>query len=599
MSIETGLFTLGIMLLFAIIGAVISFKTKQPLVVALLLVGAIIGPHSLNIIKDTGLIDNIIEIGAIILLFIVGLEFDLTKLAKLGTKAILITSLKVGITLFFAFLVLIMVVPAKVAVILAITISFSSTVVIVKVLEQKKLLEKKEVPLLIGMLIVEDILAVGMLTFFNAISSTGGNIFDSLGKLFFSIIILVVVYVVVWLILGPVMSWIKKNTSEDMILLSIGIVLCIIFSYVAYLLKLSPSFGAFLAGSLIASLPEAKSFERKMDSFTVAISALFFISMGTMVNINTFSNYIGIILILIITVVVSRLISVGLVTYLFANFNSDQVMFSTFAMFSVGEFSLLLAQEGMKFNLGIDIVTITASTIFITALVMSLTLNHSSKLYKPIDENTPKEWKRKVHKLSHFVKSIFEEIDLENKYSTKLKTEVFRIILSFIGVIILAIATKSLISFMLSRNIMHVFVYIIAAVFGAAFFFLLVDAGKRIRDIFGTITMIFSNRYFTNLKKSRRMLKNLIISFAFLLLALFSPLLYLMIEIPKIYSALIPIGLIFLGIIPFLRCMAEIDSHPICSYGSKDEKQQHNFFKPVHHLVPEGSNNGNGRIRLE
>jgi hypothetical protein len=45
--------------------------------------------------------------------------------------------------------------------------------------------------------------------------------------------------------------------------------------------------------------------------------------------------------------------------------------------------------------------------------------------------------------------------------------------------------------------------------------------------------------------------------------------------------------------------MAEIDTHPTCSYGSKDEKQQHNFFKPVHHLVPEGSNSGSGRIRLE
>jgi monovalent cation:H+ antiporter-2, CPA2 family len=594
MAIETGLLTLGIMLLFAIIGAIISFKTKQPLVVALLLVGAIIGPNSLNLIKDFDLINSIIEIGAIILLFVVGLEFDLTKLAKLGTKAILVTSLKVGITLFLAFLVLIFFVPAKVAVILAITISFSSTVVIVKVLEQKKLLEKKEVPLLIGMLIVEDIFAVGMLTFFSAVSTTGGNILDSLGKLFFSIVILIIVYVITWLLLGPVMSWIKKNTTEDMILLTIGIVLCIIFSYVSYLLKLSPSFGAFLAGSLIASLPEARSFERKMDSFTVAISALFFISMGTMVNFKTFDNYILIIVVLIVTVVISRLISVGLVTYLFANFNGDQVMFSTFAMFSVGEFSLLLAQEGMKFNLGVDIVTIIASTIFITALLMSLTLSYSAKMYKPIDENTPKDWKRKVHKLSHFVRSIFEEVDLENKYSTKLKDEVFKIIFCFVGVILVGITGRSIFKFMFVRNVSAVFIYLVISLFAIGAIYLLIEAFKRIKDIFGTITMIFSNRYFMNLKKSRLVLKHLIVSFVFLLMALFSPLLYLIIEVPKGYSIMIPIVLIVISAIPFARCMSEIDSHSGCSYCSS-KKEEHNFFRPVHNLVPNNNATNNGK----
>jgi hypothetical protein len=109
--------------------------------------------------------------------------------------------------------------------------------------------------------------------------------------------------------------------------------------------------------------------------------------------------------------------------------------------------------------------------------------------------------------------------------------------------------------------------------------------------------MIFSNRYFMNLKKSRAVLKNLIVSFVFLLMALFSPLIFLITDLPKVYNYIIPIGLILLSVVPFLNCMREIDSNRGCGYCST-KKEEHNFFRPVHHLVPNTASGNNGKKEI-
>src|SRR3989338_10701722 len=101
--IESELITLGILFLFAVIGGVIAERFRQPAVIGLLLIGAIIGPNALNFVQDQNMIEMMTEFGAILLLFVIGLEFVIPKLIKIGFKALLIGFLKIGIIFFMTY----------------------------------------------------------------------------------------------------------------------------------------------------------------------------------------------------------------------------------------------------------------------------------------------------------------------------------------------------------------------------------------------------------------------------------------------------------------------------------------------------------------
>src|SRR3989338_4457564 len=157
----TELISLGILFFCAIIGGLIASRFRQPAVFGLLLVGAIIGPSSLNLVQDSKMIGMMADFGAILMLFIIGLEFDISKLMKIGARSILIGLLKFAIVLFFGYeTTLLLGFSVKVALFVGVILSFSSTIVVVKVLEQKEMFSRKEVPLLIAVLIIEDIIAV-------------------------------------------------------------------------------------------------------------------------------------------------------------------------------------------------------------------------------------------------------------------------------------------------------------------------------------------------------------------------------------------------------------------------------------------------------
>src|SRR3989338_36989 len=176
----TELVSLGILFLCAIVGGIIAARFKQPAVFGLLLVGALIGPNLLNLVKDSSMIAMMADFGAILLLFIIGLEFDVSKLMKLGARSILIGLLKFAIVLFFGYeTTLLLGFGVKVALFVGVILSFSSTVVVVKVLEQKEMFSRKEVPLLIAVLIIEDIIAVLILTFFSGVKDANTGLIST------------------------------------------------------------------------------------------------------------------------------------------------------------------------------------------------------------------------------------------------------------------------------------------------------------------------------------------------------------------------------------------------------------------------------------
>ena len=398
---------IGLIILFSILGGVLAVRFKQPSVLGLIVVGSIVGPYTLGFIQDVELINTAIEIGAILLLFTVGIEFSLQHLFNFGLRAIVISIIKLGtvflvsyfasIALGFDFLT---------SLYIGAILSITSTVIVIKILEQKGMAKREELPLLITILILEDIFGVFALTFFSSINAAKDLVpLNLFAKLLISLTIMAVSYLILKKILKPIINWLVRYSTEDTITFtSLG--LCAGMSYLAYLFGLSPSVGAFLAGNIVSSLPNSKSFEKAIHPFILTFTSLFFFSIGTIVNFSIVAGSISIVLILLLVNLIFKYLTIGFGSYLFSSFNGRQAAFSGIAMLSVGEFSLLIAKEAEAAGLGIQLVDITASIIILSTIAMSYLISYTDRIYDFTLKLLPSRVREDVQFSSKYINSI-------------------------------------------------------------------------------------------------------------------------------------------------------------------------------------------------
>ncbi|MBI1935004.1 cation:proton antiporter [Candidatus Woesearchaeota archaeon] len=539
------LVSLGVLFLCAIIGGIIATKFRQPAVFGLLLVGAIIGPNSFNIVQDANMIQWMAEFGAILLLFIIGLEFDISKIMKLGARSVLIGLIKFAIVLFLGYqTTLLLGLSTKVALFIGVILSFSSTVVVVKILEQKEMFSRKEVPLLIAILIIEDIIAVFALTFFSGIGNSNAGIIPVIEHMAFSLAILILAYLVMMRLLRYIVNAILKNSSDESVLTFLSLGMGALFSYFAAYLGLTPSAGAFLAGSLIASLPNAKEYGKAMHPYALIFTSIFFISMGTMVDFGAVRENIALILVLLVVVIFARLISIGFATYMLANFRKEQPFFSSIAMISIGEFSLLIARESEKFNLGADLVTITASIIFISAVLMSFSINYSESLHTLFSSKVPVRLKLRLERISNYMRSFFDQIEIENFFTKKLRSE-SKIAFALVIITIFVFFILRRVLLFAQASFPTLLLYGLYVMSSVIMLYLLALAYKRMKIIHGTVSIILTHVDGSrNIAKCSRILNNLLLGLLFFFMAMLFPFAIFLFEL-NVWANLIPFLLAF------------------------------------------------------
>ena len=557
----TELISLGILFLCAIIGGIIATRFKQPAVFGLLLVGAIIGPSSLNLVRDQSMINMMADFGAILLLFIIGLEFDVSKLMKLGARSILIGLLKFAIVLFFGYeTTLLLGFGVKVALFVGVILSFSSTVVVVKVLEQKEMFSRKEVPLLIAVLIIEDIIAVLILTFFSGVKDANTGLISTFEHVAFSIAILIFAYFITMKVLRYGVSIILKNNKDESVLTFLSLGMGALFSYFAFYLGLTPSAGAFLAGSLIASLPNAKEYGRAIHPYALIFTSIFFISMGTLVDFKAIELNLGLIGALLLTILVSRFIAIGFLTFLLANFKNEQPFFSSIAMISVGEFSLLVAKESAKFGLGVDLVTITAAIIFMSAIFMSIGIAYSENFHNAINSRMPLKTMLKLERISNYMRKFFDQLEIENFFTKKLKSESkITFILAILAMFTFFILRR--VSLLVKAGYSALVLYIFYAVSAALMMYLASLIYKRLKSLHHTLSVILTNVDSSrNLKKCTRILTNLLIILLLLFSAMAFPFAMFALNL-GMWANIVPFALVAAAFYCIRNLVALIDGH--------------------------------------
>ena len=370
----------AIIMIVAAIVLIVTYKIRQPMVIGYLLVGIIIGPHTppFSYITNLDTVNAIAEIGIIMLLFVIGTEFPISKLRVVGKiSAIVALSESLGTLIISFFVAQSLNFSYYDSLFIALAMSITSTVITIKVLQELNMINDQSTTLLLGISIVEDIIAITILGILQtiAIQDIGGEGFVIDGKsniLTLMISILIVgIFIGGTLILGsrfisPLIDKIGKENNYALFLLSI-LGLAFSLSFLAQLLGLSTATGAFLAGVLVAESKSSSLARVITIPLRDVFSAVFFVSIGILMEISNITSFILPALIFIIVSFVSKLFIVTGILIKAKYSNITALRTGLGMSMAKGELSLVVTKTGH------DLGVINSSLLPLIGLVTMIT----------------------------------------------------------------------------------------------------------------------------------------------------------------------------------------------------------------------------------
>ena len=363
----------AVIMVMAAVMLFITHKLKQSMVVGYLLAGMIIGPYTppFSLIKNVETINVFAELGIIVLLFVIGIEFPIAKLRQIGRISMIVgLTESIGTMLITFFVAQNLGFTVFDSMFLALAMSITSTVVTIKILEEMGKIKERSSILILGVLIVEDIIAVTTLAILQSIAAASGT--DDISIISISIsIAIAIVFIGTILILGsrflPNLIDRIGKTNDYALLLIVILGLAFGLSFIANILGLSVVIGAFLAGVLVAESKSATVAKVITIPLRDIFSALFFISIGALVNISVIPMFIIPAMILILTAFASKLLLVLAVLAKSKFDNIDRLKAGLGLASAKGEMSLVIAKGGQ------DVGAITSSVLPILSVVTIIT----------------------------------------------------------------------------------------------------------------------------------------------------------------------------------------------------------------------------------
>ena len=347
---------LAVMMLTAGIITIIFRKIRQPLILGYILAGFLMSPYFplFMTVEDTAAIHTWSEIGIIFLMFHLGLEFNLHKLAQVGSTAIITAIIEViGMLLVGFGAGQLLGFNVMDSICLGGMLSMSSTTVIIKVFDELNLKGKKYTVMVFGTLIIEDIVGIFMMIILSTVSVSqnisGGEVVGSLA--------LMVLYLIIWLILGIYLiptfmnKTIQYMNDEMLTVVSVGV--CFGMVLLANWLGFSTALGAFLAGSLLAGTIHVERVEHLTKGLKDMFGAVFFLSVGMMVDPAMLVKYAWPIILLSVVTIVGKTFfsSLGM---LLGGQNLENSISSGLSLAQIGEFAFIIASLGMSLGVTSD-----------------------------------------------------------------------------------------------------------------------------------------------------------------------------------------------------------------------------------------------------
>ena len=393
MNIEGLIADLTLILMLGAVVTLIFKKLKQPMVLGYIVAGFIASSHFKyfpSVVNEAN-IEFWAQIGIIVLLFCLGLEFSFKKLLNVGGSAAITALIIVGGMMGVGFMVGgFLDLNFINRLFLGGMLSMSSTTIIIKAFTDLNMRQRRFVPHVLAVLICEDLFAVVMMVLLSSValnnSVEGSEMLFSIGKLVFFLVICFTVGVYV---LPSFFNRFRRIINDEMLLI-ISVGLCMLMAVFSVYSGFSMALGAFIMGSILAGTSEAEHIEKVMKPVKDLFGAVFFISVGMMVNPTIIMEYWNIILLLSVVVVVGMILF-GTFGMLATGQSLRIAMESGFSLTQIGEFAFIIASLGMSLNvLEGSLYPIVVAVSVITTFFTPYFIKWAIPCYEWIDKRMPK-----------------------------------------------------------------------------------------------------------------------------------------------------------------------------------------------------------------
>ena len=392
-------------LILIVAGAVtlIFKKLKQPLVLGYIMAGFIVSPHmpyTMSVIDRTD-IKTWADIGVMFLLFSLGLDFSFKKIIKMGITPVITT-----LTIIFAMMTLGIVVGHGFGwnrmdcIFLGGMLAMSSTTIIYKAFTDMGLRQQKFAGPVMSVLILEDVLAIVMMVMLSALASgsnpDGGEMIGSVMKIGF--------FLVLWFVVGifavPLFLRLTRKLINNETLLIVSLGLCCLMAVVSTKVGFSSAFGAFVMGSILAETIEAGKIEKLVAPVKDLFGAIFFVSVGMLVDPKIIVSYALPIGALVLTILVGQAVF-GTFGFLIGGQSLKSAMRCGFSMAQIGEFSFIIASLGVSLKVtGEFLYPVVVAVSVITTFLTPYMIRFSVPCYGVLERRLPKTWIRALNNIT-------------------------------------------------------------------------------------------------------------------------------------------------------------------------------------------------------
>ena len=391
------------MLIVAGIVTLIFKRLKQPLVLGYIVAGFLVSPHMpyTASVADTDNIHLWADIGVMFLLFSLGLDFSFKKILKMGASpfisamVIIFSMSMLGVCVGKAFSW-----SRMDCIFLGGMLAMSSTTIIYKAFDDLGLRQQQFAGLVMSVLILEDILAIVMMVMLSAIAS--GNNPDS-GQMLGSVV-KIGFFLVLWLVVGifaiPIFLRRVRRLINNEVLLVVSLGLCCAMAVISTKVGFSSAFGAFIMGSILAETVEAEKIEKLVEPVKNLFGAIFFVSVGMLVDPQIIISYAWPIVTLVLTILIGQALF-GSFSFLLAGESLKSAMRCGFSMAQIGEFSFIIASLGLSLGVISDflypvVVAVSVITTFLTPYMIRL----ATPAYSALESRLPSRIIRLLNHLS-------------------------------------------------------------------------------------------------------------------------------------------------------------------------------------------------------
>lgn len=440
---------LALILMVAGLVTLLFKKLRQPLVLGYIVAGFLVSPHMpyLMSVVDKADIQTWADIGVMFLLFSLGLDFSFKKILKMGMAPVI-----AALTIIFCMMALGTGVGTMFdwshmnCLFLAGMLAMSSTTIIYKALDDLGLRQQRFAGLVMSVLILEDVLAIVMMVMLSTIARganpDGSMMIESVGKIVF--------FLVLWFVVGifliPPFLRKTRRLMNDETLVVVALGLCCAMAVLSTTVGFSSAFGAFVMGSILAETIEADKITTVVEPVKNLFGAIFFVSVGMLVDPAILVSYAVPILVLVLTILVGQAIF-GTMGFMLSGQPLKTAMRCGFSMAQIGEFAFIIASLGLSLRVISDflypvVVAVSVITTFLTPYMMKAAI----PCYEFMERRLPRKW---IRRLDH-MGAIHHTTQTENNHwRALLKAMAWNVVIySILSVAVVAIMLSLFLPFM-------------------------------------------------------------------------------------------------------------------------------------------------------